>query len=223
MKDPYLDKNGVLKNKLHIDNEKELKQAEADIGFLKIINVDSVSFTDFDENLIKSIHKHIFGDIYDWAGVYRKMPLFKEEIVLPGYSIPYSDYSRIDRELKERLKELNQVEWQNLSVSDISYQFARKIALIWKVHPFRDGNTRTMLAFSFLFAKYHGFPFDIKRFTSELNREYQEDGKVSKYSIRDKFVLACLDDKDYPEVEFLAYVFQHAIEEEKISDKKSQK
>ena len=50
----------------------------------------------------------------------------------------------------------------------------------------------------------------MKTFTEELSRKETEDGKTI-YSVRDKFVLACLDEKDYPEVQYLANVFERAI------------
>ena len=211
MNDPYLTKNGVLKNKLGITDEKELAQAEADIGFLKLINVDSVDIRFFDVEIIKRIHKHIFEDIFFWAGEFRTVPLYKTELVIPGISIPYSDPSKIGSDLARKLNELNSISWQNLSTEEIAYQFAREIALIWRVHPFRDGNTRTTLAFAYLYAKEHNFPFDIETFTEGLCRKYDDQGKIKSYSIRDFFVLACLDEKDYPEVQYLANVFLTAI------------
>ena len=216
MKDPYLDSNGILKNKLNITDYEKLMQAEADIGFAKLIDIDSVLINDddsinkFDENLLRKVHKHIFEDIFDWAGEYRNVPIVKEEIVLPGYSIPYSDYKNISKELNEKLNDLNSISWQTLDMHTISLKFAREIALIWKIHPFRDGNTRTMLSFSYLYAKEHNFPFDMKTFTDNLARKYMKDGRPLP-NIRDKFVLACLDEKDYPEVEHLAKVFETAI------------
>ena len=222
MKDPYTYDNGVLKNKLGITSYEKLNQAEADIGFAKLINVDSVNVEYFDESLIKYIHKHIFEDIFDWAGEYRTVPLIKEELVLPAYSIPYSPPSKISKDLKDKLRHLNSYVWQNMPVERISIIFARELALLWRVHPFRDGNTRTFLSFAYLYAKEHGFPFDIESFTRELNRKYS-DGRVSKYSVRDKFVLACLDENDCPEVEHLARVFENAInnykEEKKVTKK----
>ena len=215
MKDPYVLENGVLINKLGLSDNDILRQAEADIGFLKLINVDAVDIRAFDTNVIKQIHKHIFGEIYDWAGEYRTVPLYKTERVIPGISITYSDPKNIERDLKQRLNELNSIAWQNLSTHKIAELFAREIALIWRVHPFRDGNTRTMLSFAFLYAKEHGFPFDMETFTRQLNREYTEDGRITRYSVRDKFVLASLDDKDYPEVIHLAGVFEKAIEKQK--------
>ena len=212
MKDPYVNENEVLINKLNIEDEEELKSAEADIGFLKIINIDDINLDYFNADLIKKIHKHIFEDIFDWAGEFRTIPLVKYELVLPLYSIPYSHPKNIEKDLEQHLGALNSISWQNLDIDEISTKFARELALIWRVHPFRDGNTRTTLSFAYLYSKEHGFPFDIETFTNELNREYDETGEVVKYSIRDKFVLACIDEKDYPEVSHLAAVFKKAIE-----------
>lgn len=211
MNDPYVYENGVLKNKLKIKNHEELRKAEANIGFVKLINVDAVNIELFNEEIIKKIHKHIFEDIFDWAGEFRTVPLTKEEIVLPGCTIPYSEPKNIRKDLNARLAHLNQISWQNMSTKEIADTFARQMALLWRVHPFRDGNTRTMLSFAYLYAKEHGFPFDIKTFTSELNRKYNESGQVVKYSIRDRFVLASLDDEQYPEPQYLARVFYIAI------------
>ena len=216
MKDPYVNTNNVLINKMGIDDYEELNQMEADIGFIKLIDIDSVYLDYFDKDLIKRIHKHIFEDIFSWAGEYRTVPIVKEEVVLPGYSLPYSDYKNIEKELDEKLSELNSIAWKNLNTSEIAYTFARKLALIWKIHPFRDGNTRTMLSFAYLYAKEHSFEFDMKTFTDNLSRKYNENGKITSYSIRDKFVLASLDQKDYPEVEHLARVFEEAIKKEKL-------
>ena len=210
MKDPYTLDNGVLKNKLGITDIDELRKAEADIGFLKLINIDSVAGR-IDEKLLKDLHRHIFEDIFEWAGEFRTVPLVKEEVVLPGYSIPYTESKRIKKELTDRLKKMELVNWNELDISELSRKFAREIALLWKVHPFRDGNTRTTLSFAYIFAKEHGFPFDIETFTQELNREYDGNGRITKYNVRDKFVLACLDEKDYPEVGHLASVFYQAI------------
>lgn len=211
MKDPYINEKGVLINKLNIDDYDELRKAEADIGFLKLIDIDKIDFTYFDEELLKSIHRHIFGDIFDWAGEYRRVPLFKEEIVLPRYSIPYADPQDIEQQLHKKLEELNRISWNGMSQEEIAATFVRKMALLWRVHPFRDGNTRTMLCFSYLYAKSHGFPLDIETFADNLDRRYNHSGVIQKYSIRDKFVLACLDEKDYPEPEALTSIYLEAM------------
>ena len=211
MTDPYIYSNGVLRNKFDIDDYEKLNQAEADIGFAKLMDIDSIEITYFDEDLIKRVHKHIFEDIFDWAGEYRTVPLIKYEAVLPRYTVPYSEPKNISKDLKKRLNDLNKIAWQDKSVEEISYLFSRKLALLWKVHPFRDGNTRTILSFAFIYAKEHGFQFDIQEFINELNRTYRENGKIAKINIRDMFVLASLPDEYYPEIKPLARVFEKAI------------
>ena len=187
--------------------------------FVKLINIDSLDLSYFDENLLKTIHKHIFEDVYTWAGEYRTVPIVKEEVILPGYSLPYTHHNNISKELNKKLAELNSISWKNYNPSEIAYVFARKLALLWKVHPFRDGNTRTMLSFAYLYAQEHSFPFDMKVFTENLSRKYDENGKQINYNVRDKFVLAALDDKDYPEVEHLANLFETAIKKEQENNK----
>lgn len=209
--DPYTYEDGTLKNKLNIRDHQELRKAEADIGFLKLINVDSVKAEKLNEELLCDIHYHIFENIFDWAGKYRTVPVYKTELVIPGISLRYADVGNIGKELKKQMAELNMINWPLDDINQLAYTFARKIAVMWKIHPFRDGNTRTFLSFAYIFAKDNGFPFDMELFTKELNRTHDEDGKVINYSVRDRFVLASLDDDHYPEVGPLASLFKAAI------------
>lgn len=209
--DPYTYEDGTLKNKLNIRDHQELRKAEADIGFLKLINVDSVKSDKLNEELLRDIHHHIFENIFEWAGEYRTVPVYKTELVIPGISLRYADVGSIGKELRKQMIELNMTEWDLDNIDKLAYTFARKIAVMWKIHPFRDGNTRTFLSFAYIFAKENGFPFDMELFTKELNRKHDEDGKVINYSVRDRFVLASLDDDHYPEVGPLASLFKAAI------------
>ena len=209
--DPYTYEDGTLKNKLNIRDHQELRKAEADIGFLKLINVDSVKSDKLNEELLKDIHHHIFENIFEWAGEYRTVPVYKTELVIPGISLRYADVGSIGKELRKQMIDLNMTEWDLDNIDKLAYTFARKIAVMWKIHPFRDGNTRTFLSFAYIFAKENGFPFDMELFTKELNRKHDEDGKVINYSVRDRFVLASLDDDHYPEVGPLASLFKAAI------------
>ncbi len=220
MIDPYIEKNSVLKNKLGIKDYEELNQAEADIGFVKLIDVDSVDLTKFDANLFKNIHKHIFEDIFEWAGEYRTVPIYKEEVVIPGLSLNYEEPKKIEKSLDEKIADINEIAWKEKSAHEISMIFARKLAMIWKVHPFRDGNTRTTLSFGYLYAQEHGFPFDMKKLLSNLTRKYDEQGEITQYSLRDKFVLAALDEQDYPEPEHLAKLFEDSIIEKRNEKEK---
>ena len=212
MEDPYVQENGTLKNKLGITEYKELNDAQKDIGFVKLIDIDSKFKRKYDSNFLREIHAHIFEDIFDWAGEYRTVPVYKTEIVIPGLSLQYSAPEKIEENLEKALKPMNDAVWDGKSLDQIVKEFTGMIAKIWRVHPFRDGNTRTTIAFAENYARENGFPMDMGMLLNNLSREKGEDGKIKRYSIRDKFVLAALDDKDYPEPEHLEALIKSSIQ-----------
>ena len=118
MIDPYVDENGVLKNKLNITNDEELNRAEADIGFIQLISIDSVEIDNCPpKEIFKRLHKHIFKDIFDWAGEYRTCPLIKEEFIFPGYTVPYSSSRCIPKDLQSHIFNLELIDWSSMSLA----------------------------------------------------------------------------------------------------------
>ncbi len=211
MKDPYILEDGTLKNLLGITDYQELKKAEKDIGFIKLSNIEETFSSNFDTRFFQNLHKHIFGDIFSWAGEFRTVPIYKEEVVIPGLSLEYSDYRKIPQELEQSFSEFNKVDWSALNIDEKSKKFTELLAKLWRIHPFRDGNTRTTMAFATLFAKEHDFPMDFDIILDNLIRKVDTSGKITRYSIRDKFVLAALDKKDYPEPEHLQALLKQSI------------
>ena len=212
MKDPYVHKNGTLKNKLGITSYEELKAAETDIGYVKLLNAESVMKSRCDITLIKDIHRHLFEDIFEWAGEFRTVPVYKEELVIPGISLEYADTKDIDSRLTKCLEKMNADNWENMNLEELSSQFVSYLAKIWRIHPFRDGNTRTTLTFANIFAREHGFEMDMSTLIDNLGRKVNpETGKVVRWSIRDKFVLAALDEQHCPEPQALEQIIKRAI------------
>lgn len=213
MKDPYIQKNGTLKNKLNITDYHELSVAERNITFSKFLDVRRLYKGKFDIDYIKSIHKHIFENIFDWAGEFRTVPIIKEEVVIPMRSLDYTPHKNIAKEMKKVLDEMNSTNWDSMELSEKSKIFTKQLAKLWKIHPFRDGNTRTTLAFGKQFSEEHGFPMDLGYLLDHLTRiEHPETGKILRHSIRDKFVLAALPDEYYPQPEFLTELLHSAME-----------
>ena len=162
MKDPYVyEGTDVLINKLGIKNEDELKKAESDLSFVKLLDVDRiVKCHKFDLDYLKSIHKYVLGDIYDWAGEFRTIPMEKPEDVLNGQSVTFAYPDEIEKRAKEYLDEVNRINWNEKKLDDKAMSFSKLIAQLWQVHPFRDGNTRTTITYAFRFAEEHGFRMD---------------------------------------------------------------
>lgn len=213
MEDPYVLEDGTLKNKLGITDYQELKQAETDIGYVKLINANQELHEECTPEFLKRVHKHIFGDIFEWAGEYRTVPLYKTELVIPGLSLEYAKPKDIDIKLNAEMKKMKQFDWSEKNIDEITKNFSGFIAKMWRVHPFRDGNTRAILTFSSIFAKQHGFEMDMSSLVNHLGRVVDEEtGRVTRYSLRDKLVLAALDEKDYPEPEHFEMLIKQAIE-----------
>ena len=212
MHDPYIyGEDGVLRNKLGITDYNELNRAERDITFAKFLDIDTSYKQQFNAQYFKSIHKHIFEDIFDWAGEYRTVPIVKEEIVLPGLSLDYAEAKDIDKQLKACLKQMNETNWDALPLDKKVEEFTGQLTSLWAIHPFRDGNTRTTITFARQFSKEHGFPMDLGILLDNLSRKYDENGRITQYSIRDKFVLAAIPKQYSPEPEHLNALLKKAI------------
>ncbi len=203
MKDLYLIENStVLKNLLGITNEKDLDIAEAELSRANMMLLYENGFSDFSSNGICFIHKELFGDVYEWAGQYRKINIKKRENILAGQSVWYSDCTTIEQDLEKAWKEINKLDWTKLSKEDFAQKVARLFPAIWQVHPFREGNTRTVVMLITFFAEHYGYYFD------------QELMSASAGYVRNAFVLASTG--EYSEYEHLEKILCDAISNEPI-------
>ena len=75
--DPYLDlSTGVLRNVLGITDPTELAGAEADFTTLRIAQLHRTPLPgSYDLSHLQAFHRHIFGDIYEWAGELRTVSI----------------------------------------------------------------------------------------------------------------------------------------------------
>ena len=207
--DKYTYVNGTLRNKLRIKDEAELAREETERLRSKIITTETVSSKKLDIELLKAIHRFLFDDLYTWAGKFRTVHIEKvERFFIPAKSLEYPEPEYIYEPLKKELYHLNSVRWADLSQDEIAKELANRFTRIWKIHPFRDGNTRAILGFLKIFAIEHNFPMDMSVFTQILSRPQLPNGRTG-LSIRDMFVGAAL--KEQPEPQYLQNVFRTAI------------
>ena len=149
MKDIYVyEGSNVLKNKLNIKEQKLLSDAEADYVSMRLREL-AVSPLRGNYNIqhFLQMHYYIFQDIYDWAGVPRRVNIEKSEPVLGGMSIEYSDLMDIPKDIRTCLSALEDIDWKKYSVAEATSKFSESLAYLWKIHPFREGNTRTVITF----------------------------------------------------------------------------
>ena len=152
---------------------------------VKLLSLDTklerIIYT-YDKSHLINIHKFLFGDIYSWAGNFRRENLFKSERVLSGGSAEYADYNDIDRKLEVFFSKYSKVKWINTSnLNRIILDFLLEL---WSIHPFREGNTRTCITFLWHYLKGRGVNFKVALLRN------------SPMYVRDSLVMANYDQKE---------------------------
>ncbi|HTC58748.1 MAG TPA: Fic family protein [Solirubrobacteraceae bacterium] len=143
-KDPYVyPGSGVLRNNLEIHDQQELSLAEADIVRTSLAVLSGRSLPgDYDLAHWQAFHRRIFGGLYPWAGELRTVQIAKPNAFyarpehIEGYA--HGIFAELASE-DYLLKGLN----RDAFLERLTHYHAEMYA----VHPFREGNTRSLRAF----------------------------------------------------------------------------
>jgi cell filamentation protein len=141
--------SGSLKNLLNIRDAAELAEVEAYVVALRMAEVlrAPIEFT-FSYDYLKDLHKRLFRDVYEWAGTTRQVDLSKGDT-------RFAVWEQIDVEA-DRLFASTPAE-APAPASDVRRWFvetaAHFLVELNVVHPFREGNGRTMRVFADLWAR----------------------------------------------------------------------
>ena len=174
MRDPYLyPHTDILKNRANIRDREILEKLEGDLTASRLADLASnISVSRFDFAELCMVHNYIFQDIYDWAGKPRIKNIDKSERALGGLSVKYSDYFDIARDAEQVLADMNHYAWDKASFDETVRNYSRYMADLWKVHPFREGNTRTVVTFCnlFMYSRGHTVNMDLYKDNAEYVR-----------------------------------------------------
>mgnify|MGYP002517761320 FL=1 len=147
----YPDSN-VLKNKLNIRDNKLLKTAEEEITLIKQMELLKNPIKgNFSKAHLMNIHKFIFEDIYPFAGKIRREQISKADTMFYPPNL-------IDRELDKvfaKIKEKNML--RETDEEKVFDNLAYVMAELNIIHPFREGNGRSIREFIRLMAKRMGY------------------------------------------------------------------
>lgn len=145
----------VLKNKLNIRSKEELKHAEEEIVAVKqLILLQNPLRGYFSKTHLMRIHRFLFEDVYPFAGRIRREQISKGDTV-------FYPPSMIDRELT-RVSEMIHLNGF-LHENDREKQFqnlSRVMAELNIIHPFREGNGRSIREFVRCMALEYGLPLN---------------------------------------------------------------
>ena len=138
--------SSYYKNK--IDNEERTEEADkVSIRIAKIISENSFTFFTFTLGQLLTIHKILFDGLLSHPGELRKYNFSKKERVLDGESVTYGDYRELEATLRYDFEQEKKFSYKGLNRDEIIEHLAIFISNLWQIHPFEEGNTRTVAVF----------------------------------------------------------------------------
>lgn len=151
MADPYLQSDGLtLVNKVGItDDPQLLAEMEAIHVGARELEIRGTGYPDKQGvDLLKAIHRHLYQDVYEWAGEFRQVNLSKQAFIQSDDATTFSPPSRLVLELGQLFERLAaQDNLKNLPPALFVERLTPHFVTLNHIHPFREGNGRTQTLF----------------------------------------------------------------------------
>ncbi len=180
----------VLKNRLGIRDREQLRQLERRLTMLRILElVDRPIQGKFDLKHLQSIHKYIFQDVYEWAGMIREVDIAKGNMFCNVKFIE-SQAEKIFGEMKEE----NYL--QGLTEKEISARLAYYFSEINALHPFREGNGRCQREFIRTLALQAGYVINFANVSGKEMLRASEDSFLCNYKRMEELFDHCIREKN---------------------------
>lgn len=158
------DLNAYYKQERSLSGEQPPTEEADKVSHRIVVMLEDGSFA-LDPYMLNTIHAHLFCGINDdlyQPGRFKNEQLIKCERILNGDSVLYGPPSLYTRSLEMLF--MREIEHSYAGYADgpaLSWAdaeaLARFVANVWMVHPFREGNTRTVAVFLMLYLRSMGF------------------------------------------------------------------
>jgi cell filamentation protein len=132
----------------------------------------------------RAIHRHLFGDVYSWAGRSRTVRISKG-----ASAFCYPEH--IDREMRRLFAELHAKDClRDLTADTFAQRASHLLAELNAIHPFREGNGRAQLSFLSVLAVHAGHPLnhgrlEPRRLLDAMIESFKGDERSLQRAIRD--------------------------------------
>ncbi len=178
--------SNVLKNKLNVHDSDKLSKLEKQLVLAKSYILRQLDNTPkFDKNHFLNIHKFLFEDLYPFAGKTRTENISKGNFT-------FANWEFIDSELDKILEELKSENYlKNYDKEKLAERLAYYQAELNVLHPFREGNGRTIREFIRELALSNNYILDLQCSTPQ---EIFDASVKSVYDSSDleKIIYKCL-------------------------------
>jgi len=157
--DPYAYKGStVLRNRLRTRDWQKLQSFELEMTALRL--EEPLPTGRFSVAHYCAIHRHIFRDVYSWAGRFRTVRTGKG-----GNWFCFPEH--ISSQMKRLFGQLKaQKALRDLAFDDFADGAAKFLGELNAIHPFREGNGRAQLTFLDQLAVNAGHPLDLSRLSA---------------------------------------------------------
>lgn len=144
--------SSVLKNKLDIRDPVLLRKVEADLSTARQAEIFRTPVVGrFTATHLCNIHRKLLGDVYSFAGHFRREDIAKGPT-------RFVTYSQIKEKLQRLLGQLQQEKWlENVPFEAFAARSAYYMAELNYIHPFREGNGRAIREFMRLLFLHNGY------------------------------------------------------------------
>lgn len=144
--------SSVLKNKLDIRDPVLLRKVEADLSTARQAEIFHIPVAGrFTATHLCNIHRKLLGDVYSFAGHFRREDIAKGPT-------RFVTYSQIKEKLQRLLGQLQQEKWlENVPFEAFAARSAYYMAELNYIHPFREGNGRAIREFMRLLFLHNGY------------------------------------------------------------------
>ncbi|MCB5364696.1 Fic family protein [Pusillimonas sp. CC-YST705] len=167
--------SGVLKNRFNLYDAHELARVESGLFALRAAQLALKPIGGhFDLAHLQAIHKHLFGDVYEWAGELRSVDISKG-------TTRFAHHARIAPQAA-LLSQAFQAEHElrGLAIAPFCKRAAHYLAEWNVLHPFREGNGRSMREMFGLLAHACGYHISWhqiapERFLAAMIQSYHGD------------------------------------------------
>lgn len=155
----------VWRNKLGIRSMEELEAAEAHI--MAVRSLTRPIFQKFTLAEMQALHKHLLGDVYEWAGELRQYTTGRSAA---SFARPEYIESYFAGAVAQPLQREGYL--RGLDKDDFAARAAHFANEANAVHPFADGNGRVTRLFLADLAQQAGWPFSIARVEADKGAWY---------------------------------------------------
>ncbi|MDR1500691.1 MAG: Fic family protein, partial [Tannerellaceae bacterium] len=127
------------------DSEDTEEADKASANITELLNEQTFAFTVAG---LTAVHRRIFDGVFKFAGKIRDYNITKKEWVLEGDSVLYVSAPDIRKAIEYDIEQEKVFDYIGLSMEQVVSHITKFVSGLWQIHPFGEGNTRTVAIFT---------------------------------------------------------------------------